>query len=95
MLVQLLIRFFAPVSFLNINNKRHGDFYKKKKIISASRALREFAGTLIFGEKGQLSNKPTVVYLRQIQESQFQLFITNKITFFIWQFLIIKFEIIA
>ena len=57
--------------------------FTKKKFISASRALREFVGTLKFGEKCQLSNEPIVVYLRQIQESQFQLFITNKkMTFF-------------
>ena len=42
--------------------------FTKNKIISASRALREFVGTLEFGEKGQLTKEPTVVYLRQIQE---------------------------
>ena len=40
--------------------------FTTKKIISASRALGEFVGTLKFGEKGQLSNEPTVVYLRQM-----------------------------
>ena len=40
--------------------------------------VREFVGALKFREKDQLSNEPTVVYLQQIQESQFELFITKK-----------------
>ena len=59
---------------------RHRDL--KKKIISASRVLREFIDSLKFVKKCQLSNEPTVDYLRQIVESQLLLFITKKITFF-------------
>ena len=77
MLVQLFD--FSPLSrFLILMIKDTAIFTKKKKIISAARALREFVGMLKFGKKGQHSNEPTVVYLRQIQESQFQLFITKK-----------------
>ena len=42
-----------------------------------SRALREFVGTLKCGKKCQLSNEPIFVYLQQIQEPQFKLFITK------------------
>ena len=78
MLVQLLIPFFALSRFLILIIIDMAIFTKKKNFILAPRALREFVDSLKIGKKCQLSNEPTVVYLRQIQESPFQLFITKK-----------------
>ena len=85
LLAQLLVRFFVPVSFLNINNWRNSEFYKKK-IISAPRALREFVDPLKFVKKCQLSNESTVNYLPPIDERQLLLFIIKKWLFYFSDF---------
>ena len=56
----------------------------EKKFISAPRALREFVDPLKYMKKCQLSNEPTVDYLRPIVEPQLLLFITKKMTFFLF-----------